>query len=783
MRKILFFTLLCIISIGYSNAAVRDNNYTNREEKNSIIQRSSVVNSSDKVNSSRSATKTKNTVVSTNNSARNSNNVISRTVKSNNKTTSITRSAVNTISSKNSIPRSVSENTKKTTSTARSTTSINNTNSKTFGTGYNTCRDSYFTCMDQFCAKQDETYRRCVCSSRLEEIKAKERAISQTSEKLQDFQDLNIEVISKTNNEVKAMLNETTGEATESSTKDNSASASALQGISSVLTSSKSNSLSTQGKLDIAGDINSIWSTTDLTAGANISNLTGEKLYNAVHAQCVEFSRSSCESDTTLTMVSSAYGMYIENDCSSLANSLSNQISTASDAIRSTEFELNNARLENYDVHNSTSINNCIANVRSDITADSACGKDYVHCLDITGKYLNIDTGEPIYSAYFYQLETQTSLSGDILSNQTNRLLISELNKKKEFAKDSLSTCDDLSDNVWDEFLRQAIAEIYQGQQERIRQVKNECVDVVNDCYDTQSNSLKDFSNIKEQLLLGARLELSEEMCKEKLEACSNLYGGGETGLSELITTMSNLTDQKIAKNCKTTLEEYVNDICAVTSSDIIHNYPFACRTYAPGEQKYALIKECNSIFSNASLDTTLTETTGFIVDDEEETGTYLCPLSRQYSSCAAGYFLTYNGAYNPIPTPGNKCSTCPDGYECAGGTSFPIKIGPVVDTEDSICGDDYVGSLYQKLVRYAMQNCTRPSSSDEVIPTSVLGDVNTVMDAIKTSMATELANECDRLGGTWINTPGNEVNPNELLINFYEETSANNKWGYCANE
>ena len=75
-----------------------------------------------------------------------------------------------------------------------------------FGNEYNTCRDAYFTCMDQFCATQNESYRRCVCSSKLKDIQAKEKSLSQTSDSLKDFKELNIDVISKTSNEVKAML-------------------------------------------------------------------------------------------------------------------------------------------------------------------------------------------------------------------------------------------------------------------------------------------------------------------------------------------------------------------------------------------------------------------------------------------------------------------------------------------------------------------------------------------------------------------------------------------------
>jgi hypothetical protein len=107
----------------------------------------------------------------------------------------------------------------------------------------------------------------------------------------------------------------------------------------------------------------------------------------------------------------------------------------------------------------------------------------------------------------------------------------------------------------------------------------------------------------------------------------------------------------------------------------------------------------------------------------------------------------------------------------------------------------DYVGSLYQKLVRYAMQACVRPSNSNvKILPTVVLADVNTVMDSIRVQMSAELAKECDRLGGSWVNLPcledtcvvctGNDAPSGcKLSEKFYDETGANLKWGYCAHK
>jgi hypothetical protein len=673
--------------------------------------------------------------------------------------------------------------------------------------------------MDQFCAKASDSYRRCICSSKLEIIKSKERALGQTADQLQDFKDLNIEVINKTGAEVKAMTTATEGEKSIKADKSNSAQQ--LAGISAVLNKTKSDSLSTQGKLDIAGDINAIWSTTNLAAGADLSNLTGEKLYNAVHAQCVEIARGVCETTATLNMVTSAYGMYIENDCSNLSNALSKKINSAHGAIRETEREMGAARLENYNAHNSTPIHDCIAQVRKDITSDSACGQDYVRCLDTTGLYLNRDTGEPIYSPSFYQLELSISLAGDVLTNPTNRLLVNELGRKKEFAARGLDTCRDLSDQVWDEFMRQAIAEIYQGQQARVRQVKNECIDVVNACYDEKSKSLKDFSNIKEQLLLGARLELSEQMCREKLEACSNLYGGGPSGMQELVELTTHITDQKIAKDCKTTLEEFAQDTCKTTASDVVHKYPYYCRVYAPGDQYYAMIESCNALSASIDIPGGVGGGGGTGGGGNSGGSEYYCPAFKKYTSCNEGYYMVNKDGdkldpkidssdNNNIVDVQNECRKCDDGCCCPGSYSDNEnkKAGELIDTQKTTCanaagvppqiaaasmycpGDvsmdncgDYAGSLYQKLVRYAMQACVRPSNNNVgILPTSVLADVNMVMDSIHAQMGAELAKECERLGGLWINLPCQDKKECDLYDKFYDETGANIKWGYCRN-
>ncbi len=587
MRKKLFLSLFLAfsIAIGCADGAVRSASSPSRTQQTT---KTSATSPRSVTTPARKQQTTKSTTRSTTKSVQKSN--VRSAIPQASATTQQSRQVK---SARSAIQQ---KNTKRIVGRAATTTSSDMT--LAFGADYDKCHDAYFTCMDQFCASIDDTYRRCICSSRLSEIKQKQSAIAQSSDSLAAFQDLNMEVIKKSAAEVQAMTSATAGEQIATSAKDTSNSAKQLTAIGDVLSQAKSKALSTGGTLDAGGNIKSIWSTTDIANGANIANLTGESLYNAVNAQCSEMVADQCP-ESTLNIVISAYGMYIENDCATLANNLTKQKNAANSAIRETGHQMNVARLENYDAHNSLPINDCISNIRQDITAPTACGTDFVHCLDHSGLYLNIDTGEPIYSKNFYNLENQISLSGNILNNQKNNSIITYLNTKKKFAAGTLDKCRDLSSDIWDEFMRQSIIEIYQKQQEKIRKVKTECLNAVNQCYDSRSTQLKDFSSVTDKTLLGLNQETVEALCKEKLDTCSNLYGGGPDGLEILVDTMHDITDQRIVAECQNFLTDFGNNLCAVQTSDTLHSYPYACRVYAPGDQQYATNSACNDASAN----------------------------------------------------------------------------------------------------------------------------------------------------------------------------------------
>ena len=468
---------------------------------------------------------------------------------------------------------------KRSVTAARAATVPVQTDVETLGDGYVACRDAYFSCMDQFCALRDEQYKRCMCSSRLDSIRQRESNFSAATTMLQSFQDNNLAVVDKTPSQVKTMYNATAGELAVGA--DTSSSKQALSGITGVLQSA-----SKSDAADSMENMADIWGTTGIVGGSDIASLEGNALYEAVHAQCADLVAENCPRAATFNMVSSAYGMYIEQDCSAYISALDKTEREMSSTTKQAQTALQTARLQNYENHNSDSITACLANVRNDMFGDSACGKDNVKCIDYSGRFINVLTGEPIYTEDFYLLENAISLVGDTIKNNQNVPYINMLNQKKSVANASLDKCRDVSDYVWDEYLRQTLIDLSQRQFSAVRTVQANCVQVVSDCYDEKLEQLKQFSSdVSEENVVARQIELTEGMCKDKLETCALLYGGGPPGLEKLREFVRNSQTIKLENTCEEYLRTYATNVCTPVN-DNIHSYPYACRFYRPGEKK-----------------------------------------------------------------------------------------------------------------------------------------------------------------------------------------------------
>lgn len=476
------------------------------------------------------------------------------------------------------------------------------------GGGYAQCREAYATCMDQFCAKANDTYRRCFCSDRFIDFSNTEDALSQATTLLQQFEDNNLNAVDKTAAEVDAMYSATVGEA--AIKKDTSAAAKLLADIDDLLTGKKKQPVETNTALmtlDFSADIDDIWggsssiSIFDSNSDVDYSTLQGGDLYARVHNQCVQMAADSCQSKAVANMAKSAYGIMITQDCNAYEKSIDAKREKVMATVRQAEKILRDARLEEYRAHNSADVNQCLDKVRSAILADTACGAGYARCLDNTGKYIDTN-GEPIYKPYFFELANLIKLDGTD-AQKDNASFDKFLEGRKMFAETALDSCRDISDLVWSEFKRVALIEIAQAQDEKIESVKSSCLDTMRECYDTQTKGIKSFDDATANYAGALGAAVARATCADRVNMCAALYSGGENcefnangsitnakecGLSELLNFVDVVDTVRVAQGCETALNTFATELCTPESGDI--GYPWRCRDLTSEQLKNQIV-------------------------------------------------------------------------------------------------------------------------------------------------------------------------------------------------
>ena len=489
------------------------------------------------------------------------------------------------------------------------------------GGGYAKCREAYATCMDQFCAKASDTYRRCFCSDRFTGFRETEDALDQAKILLQQFEDNNLNAVDKTAAEVSAMYSATVGET--AIKNDISGAASLLAEISDLMSgkkkafsSSSSTSLGVMS-LDFSSDIGDIWGGSSSVSsifgggsGVDVTSLEGEALFNQVHKQCSALVSENCQSNAVANMAKSAYGIMITQDCNAYERSIDTKRQQVQNTVRQAEKILREARLEEYRAHNSQDVNDCLDKVRAAMLSDTACGANYKRCLDYSGAYINQSTGEPIYSQRLFELTDLILLDGasgggDVLTK--NEKFNQFLESRKMFATSALDSCRDISELVWTEFKRTALIEIAQAQDEKIESVKSSCLEVVRECYDTQSDALKSFDDTTADAAGAMSAYVARSMCQEKVVACASLYGetgdckfdgngklldGGRCGLSALLEYVDAVDTVRAAEGCEVALTNYVTEMCTPTTDFGV--YPQPCATLSQNDLEEQIKKRAS---------------------------------------------------------------------------------------------------------------------------------------------------------------------------------------------
>ena len=403
------------------------------------------------------------------------------------------------------------------------------------GAEYEQCKNTYFSCMDQFCMLKNDDYRRCSCNDRVFALDEVRDVLEQAGEKLTVFTE-SLDVVGMTAAQATAMRTQSEGEA--ALTGDSSASKALLQAI---MNSIRGEDSTVGGKYADLNSINMSFDTINafgmVDAGQAIAAYNGNALYSAVFPQCREAVRADCN-DASLQRAITAYLMAIEQDCNTVQTAMEQTQQKMKAAVREGGAMLDLARVENRQKHNSSDITTCVNEVESAILSEQVCGANYHKCLD-NGQYIDVSTGKPIVGVKdFYKLEQMLVFSDGVeaanqklAKNSSNRGFVQNFeNRVKKFAQPALDKCVENADVVWAEYLDKAMLSIYYAQKSKVAEIKQGCFDYVSSCYMNGdaaiTAAMKELTGSSGVVLQPDKVVLNAQMCSDYVISCDNMFDG-----------------------------------------------------------------------------------------------------------------------------------------------------------------------------------------------------------------------------------------------------------------
>ena len=548
MKKILFFVLNLLVCIGISDAAVRDGTSSARAKTGRTVSQSRVATTPKRTTSKTSVLtprSAKPVAKRTNTDAQQSRTQNVRSVSSRNAKNAGQQSVISRAASDNADKKSMSD-------------------TRT-GAEYEKCKNTYFSCMDQFCTLKNDDYRRCSCSDRIFDMIDQRKTLEDANEQLTAFTE-SLEAVGMTAAQATAMKQASEGE--NALTSDKSASKALLQAIMNSISGKDANvggKYSDLNSINISFDTANAFGLSD--AGQAIAAYNGVALYSAVYPQCRQAVKKDC-TDASLQRAVTAYLMAIEQDCNTVQTAIGTTQKQLKAAVREGDAMLDLARVENRQKHNSSDLTTCINEIETAILDEQVCGKNYHKCLD-NGEFIDVSTGKPIAGVvHFDELGKLLKFASGVDASKQklskisdNRTFIQNFESRyKQFAASALDKCVEQADIAWADYLDKALLDIYYAQQSKVQEIKQACFDFVSSCYVNADKSItaamQSLTTGNEIVVNPDKIVLTDKMCSDYVGSCDNMFSDGNGGgiIEEYISNQKN-TDmvascRAVAKQC-----------------------------------------------------------------------------------------------------------------------------------------------------------------------------------------------------------------------------------------
>jgi hypothetical protein len=246
---------------------------------------------------------------------------------------------------------------------------------------------------------------------------------------------------------------------------------------------------------------------------ADLSKMTGAKLYNGAHDLCLAQMPDSCRRDAVL--LTQLYSAQIRSDCAAFGNAVAKMQVDVDEEYASAEKAVRDARLASFESANEYNRGECMLNFRKCMTGADVCGADWGNCVGFIAaenmqnnkRTTNVSREKVAHIAKFEITDTTMEI----------------MDAKRNICEGVLDKCVAVRDNVWTDFLREVAPSLKLAELNAESQKRMSCLTDISSCIQKACKDDIEGKGVATMDSCLSRPEMARSFCKNQIETCERM--------------------------------------------------------------------------------------------------------------------------------------------------------------------------------------------------------------------------------------------------------------------
>ena len=415
------------------------------------------------------------------------------------------------------------------------------------------CYDAYYGCMDSFCIADNESGGSCTCSDVNAEYEKELLAIKGVLDEAERIRTVEVEKV-----QAGANADIIFGDGKREYDEDGNIV-----------------DLDKKAKKD---DLLSLWDTSfeeEDEEEIDISELTGNALYDAAQELCQEQIPEKCDKD--FAFLTQVYKRQITSDCKGFQNSITQKRAEADAALASAEADVRSALKDSLNAANKYDLGTCMVEFKKCMMTEDACGKDWMGCVStIANANMQGINESLVFDESNMKKSAQKAFDGSAYGIAASTM--EGLDSKRIICERVLNQCVAVRDQVWPAFLRESAPTIKVAELNAESKIRQSCLTNISNCIQKACKDDIVGKGVDTMDACLSRPDMARSFCKVELEPCEKMEPQIWSYVTDKLAAMRVDACTEEVKNCFTDENrcgknfencigmdyEYIHDICPI---------------------------------------------------------------------------------------------------------------------------------------------------------------------------------------------------------------------------